>query len=80
MPLRFSFYPAYLVTLLIASVLFQEKIVVAVRGPLRRMLTNQRAMGAPEQGALLSDQQALLSNVLDRGGIAQHNNTRPLLI
>ena len=56
MPLRFSFYPAYLVILLIASVLFQEKVVAAVRGPLRRILTNQRVPDAAGQAALLSDQ------------------------
>lgn len=67
MPLRLSFYPAYLVTLLITSVLFQEKVVAAVRGPLRRIFRNQRATGAPGQGALLSDQHASLSNVPDQG-------------
>lgn len=67
MPPRFSFYPAYLVTLLIASVFFQEKVVAAVRGPLRRMLTNQRATATPGHDALLSDQQGPQSNVPNYG-------------
>ncbi|WP_052409404.1 acyltransferase family protein [Paraburkholderia oxyphila] len=45
MPLHFSAYPAYLVMILFASVLLQEKVIVPLREPLRRMLT--RLWGAP---------------------------------
>jgi peptidoglycan/LPS O-acetylase OafA/YrhL len=44
-PLHFAAYPAYLVMILFASVLFQEKVIAPLREPLRRTLT--RRWGPP---------------------------------
>jgi peptidoglycan/LPS O-acetylase OafA/YrhL len=38
-PLHLSAYPAYLVMILVASVLFQEKVIAPLRQPLRRILS-----------------------------------------
>ncbi|RKT20467.1 peptidoglycan/LPS O-acetylase OafA/YrhL [Paraburkholderia sp. RAU2J] len=51
-PLHFSAYPAYLVMILFASVLFQEKVIAPLREPLRRMLT--RRWGPPLPPNMLS--------------------------
>jgi peptidoglycan/LPS O-acetylase OafA/YrhL len=59
-PRQFSYYPLYLVVTLLASVLFQEKVIVPLRAPLRRMLTHQLNAGPtqaheghlPKQSAL----------------------------
>lgn len=40
-PMHLSAYPAYLVMTLVASVLFQEKIIAPLRKPLRRILTQR---------------------------------------
>lgn len=40
-PAHFSAYPVYLALILIASILFQEKIIAPLRQPLRQMLTRR---------------------------------------
>ncbi|MFL9963286.1 acyltransferase [Paraburkholderia sediminicola] len=50
-PAHFSAYPAYLATILVGSILFQERIVAPLRSTLRRVLN--RRWGSPRPAQML---------------------------
>jgi peptidoglycan/LPS O-acetylase OafA/YrhL len=51
-PAHFSAYPAYLAMILVASILFQERIVAPLRSTLRRLLNRQ--WGSPRPAQMMS--------------------------